>query len=418
LGKTIAEKIISSHSGTDARAGDIVIANVDFVMGQDGTSPLAIKAFRDMGGKKVFDPSKVAMVIDHGAPSPNEGTANLHRLMRDFAKEQTFVVYDVGEGVCHQLMPERGHVLPGDLVVGADSHTCTYGGIGAFSTGVGSTDLAATLITGRTWLKVPQSMKIVLKGRLPVGTYGKDLALYVAGKVTASGATYMSCEYCGEVVDRLGVDARLTLCNMAVEMGAKAGIIAPSDEVLSWVRSRSGRTPRPVFADEDARYTDVREFDVSHLAPQAARPHQVDNVCDVQDLSSVEIQQAFIGTCTNGRLEDLRVAASILEGRTVCRSVRLVVAPASRQVLLAALHEGILEILLKAGATVLPPGCGPCVGTHGGVPADGEVVVSTANRNFRGRMGNPAAEIYLASPATVAASAVTGRITDPRGFLG
>ncbi|MGE5588702.1 MAG: 3-isopropylmalate dehydratase large subunit [Clostridia bacterium] len=418
MGKTIAEKILSSHSGIDAHAGDIVLADVDFVMGQDGTSPLAIKSFRDMGGKRVFDPTKVAMVIDHGAPSPNEGTANLHKLMRDFAKEQAFVVYDVGEGVCHQLIPERGHVLPGDLVVGADSHTCTYGGLGAFSTGVGSTDLAAALITGKTWLRVPESMKIVCKGRLPAGTYSKDLALYLAGRLTASGATYMSCEYCGEVVDHLGVDARLTLCNMAVEMGAKAGIIAPSGEVLAWVRGRSKRKFHPVFADEDASYTDVREFDVSRLVPQVARPHQVDHVCGAQDLSAVEVHQAFIGTCTNGRLEDLRVAAGILEGRTVCRSVRLVVAPASKQVLMTALREGILEVLLSAGATVLAPGCGPCVGTHGGVPADGEVVISTANRNFKGRMGNPSAEIYLASPATVAASAVTGRITDPRKFLG
>ena len=418
MGKTIAEKILSSHSGIDARAGDIVLADVDFVMGQDGTSPLAIKAFRDMGGERVFDPAKVAMVIDHGAPSPNEGTANLHKLMRDFAREQGIILYDIGEGVCHQLIPERGHVVPGDLVIGADSHTCTYGGLGAFSTGVGSTDLAAALITGKTWLKVPESMKIVCRGRLPAGTYSKDLALYLAGRLTASGATYMSCEFCGEAVGHLGVDARFTLCNMAVEMGAKAGIVAPSGEVLAWARGRSKKKFHPVFADEDARYADAREFDVSRLVPQVARPHKVDQVCDAQDLSGVEIHQAFIGTCTNGRLEDLRVAAAILEGKTVHRSVRLVVAPASKQVLMGALREGVLKILLEAGATVLVPGCGPCVGTHAGVPADGEIVISTANRNFKGRMGNPSAEIYLASPATVAASAITGKITDPRKFLG
>jgi len=418
VGKTIAEKILSSHSGVDARAGDIVLADVDFVMGQDGTSPLAIKAFREMGGKKVFDPEKVAMVIDHGAPSPNEGTANLHKLMRDFAAEQGSILYDVGEGVCHQLVPERGHVAPGDLVVGADSHTCTYGGLGAFSTGVGSTDLAAALITGKTWLKVPESMKIVCRGHLPSGTYSKDLALYLASKITASGATYMSCEFTGEGVDALGVDARFTLCNMAVEMGAKAGIIAPSGEVLAWVRGRSKRKFHPVFADEDARYADVREFDVSHLAPQVARPHEVDNVCEAHELSGVEINEAFIGTCTNGRLEDLRVAAAILKGKRVNPSVRLIVAPASRRILVEALREGVLETLLNAGAAVLPPGCGPCVGTHAGVPADGEVVISTANRNFKGRMGNSSAQIYLASPATVAASALVGRITDPRRFLG
>ncbi|MEW5866078.1 MAG: 3-isopropylmalate dehydratase large subunit [Bacillota bacterium] len=416
MGKTIAEKILSNHCGQEVRAGDLVLADVDFVMSQDGTSPLAIKAFNEMGGGKVFDPSKVAMVIDHSAPSPNEGTSNLHKLMREFAREQGIILYDIGEGVCHQLLPERGHVLPGDLVVGADSHTCTYGAIGAFSTGVGSTDLAAALMTGKMWFKVPESIRIVCKGRLPDGTFSKDLALYLAGKLTADGATYMSCEFGGDAVERLSVDARFTLCNMAVEMGAKAGIIEPGGEVLAWVRERATRRFRPVFAD-DGTYANVLEYDVSRLAPQVARPHQVDNVCDVGDVSHVEIHQAFIGTCTNGRLEDLRAAASVVEGRKVHPDVRLIVAPASRRILFDAMREGVLQTLVQAGAAVVVPGCGPCVGTHNGVPADGEVVISTANRNFKGRMGNSAAQVYLASPATVAASAIFGRITDPRKLL-
>lgn len=416
MGKTIAEKILSNHCGKEVRAGDLVLADVDFVMSQDGTSPLAIKAFNEMGGGKVFDPSKVAMVIDHSAPSPNEGTSNLHKLMREFAREQGIILYDIGEGVCHQLLPERGHVLPGDLVVGADSHTCTYGAIGAFSTGVGSTDLAAALMTGKMWFKVPESIRIVCKGRLPDGTFSKDLALYLAGKLTADGATYMSCEFGGDAVERLSVDARFTLCNMAVEMGAKAGIIEPGGEVLAWVRERATRRFRPVFAD-DGTYANVLEYDVSRLAPQVARPHQVDNVCDVGDVSHIEIHQAFIGTCTNGRLEDLRVAASVVEGRKVHPDVRLIVAPASRRILFDAMREGVLQTLVQAGAAVVVPGCGPCVGTHNGVPADGEVVISTANRNFKGRMGNSSAQVYLASPATVAASAIFGRITDPRKLL-
>lgn len=416
MGKTIAEKILSNHCGQAVRAGDLVIAEVDFVMAQDGTSPLAIKAFKEMGGGKVFDPSKAAMVIDHSAPSPNEGTSNLHKLMREFAREQGIALYDIGEGVCHQLLPERGHVLPGDLVVGADSHTCTYGAIGAFSTGVGSTDLAAALMTGKMWFKVPESIRIVCRGRLPDGTFSKDLALYLAGKLTADGATYMSCEFSGDAVERLSVDARFTLCNMAVEMGAKAGIIEPGGEVLAWVRERATRRFRPVFAD-DGTYVDVLEYDVSHLSPQVACPHRVDEVRDAGDVSCVEIHQAFIGTCTNGRLEDLRVAASLLEGRKVHPDVRLIVAPASRRILFNAMREGVLQTLVQAGAAVVVPGCGPCVGTHNGVPADGEVVVSTANRNFKGRMGNSSAQVYLASPATVAASAIFGKITDPRKLL-
>ncbi len=417
MGKTIAEKILSAHCNEDVRAGDLVIADVDFAMAQDGTAPLAIKAFREMGGQRVFDPSRVAMVMDHLAPSPHEGASNLHALMREFAREQGIVLYDVGEGVCHQLLPERGHVLPGELVVGADSHTCTYGAIGAFSTGVGSTDLAAAMMTGKMWFKVPETIRIVCTGRLPRGTYAKDLALRIVGRLTADGATYMCCEFAGEAIERLSVEARFTLCNMAVEMGAKAGIVEPDREALAWAKRHATREFKPVLGDEHSAYAEVIEIDASQLTPLVARPHRVDDVCSANDLSHVEVHQAFIGTCTNGRLEDLRLAASILAGRRVHPRVRLVIAPASRRVLLEAMREGVLEALVRAGAVVVAPGCGPCVGTHNGVPADGEVVISTANRNFKGRMGCGSAEVYLASPATVAASAVLGRIADPRSLL-
>ncbi|HHV63130.1 MAG TPA: 3-isopropylmalate dehydratase large subunit [Firmicutes bacterium] len=416
-GKTIAEKILSSHSGQDAYANDLVVARVDFVMGQDGTSPLAIKAFNEMNGQRVFDDSKIALVIDHSAPSPNEGVSNLHRMMREFASLHNVKLYDIGEGVCHQLMPERGHVVPGDLVVGADSHTCTYGALGAFSTGVGSTDLAAAMISGHLWFKVPETIKFICHGRLPKGVYSKDLILYLIGQVTADGATYMAAEYTGEAISELSVESRFTISNMAIEMGAKAGLMNVDEKVIRWVRTHSNREPKPVCADEDANYARVLEYDVSDLLPQVSRPHSVDNVAPITEVAGIKIDQAVIGTCTNGRLEDLRVAAGILRGRKIHPRVRLIVAPASKRVYLEAIREGILQDLIEAGAAVVTPGCGPCVGTHNGVPADGETVISTANRNFKGRMGNNKAQIYLASPATVAASSLCGEIADPREFV-
>ncbi|HHY46117.1 MAG TPA: 3-isopropylmalate dehydratase large subunit [Firmicutes bacterium] len=417
LGKTIAEKIFSSHSGQDVAAGDLVVARVDFVMSQDGTSPLAIRSFNEMGGREVFDRRRAAMVIDHCSPSANEGTSNLHKMMRDFAKAKGITLYDVGEGTCHQLIPERGHVVPGDLVIGADSHTCTYGALNAFSTGVGSTDLACALMTGSLWFKVPETIRVIFKGKLPPGVFSKDLALYLAKVVTADGATYAAIEYSGDVISELSIEARFTISNLAVEIGAKAGIMPYDEKTAAWVASHAGRPGTPVFPDPDARYLDTIELPVDDLVPQVALPHQVDNVVPVQDASGTDIQEAVIGTCTNGRLEDLRIAAGILKGRRVHPDVTLVVAPASRRVMLDAMEDGTLKTLIEAGAAVVTPGCGPCVGTHNGVPADGQNVISTANRNFKGRMGNNKANIYLASPATVAASAVTGRITDPREFL-
>ncbi|OPZ74330.1 MAG: 2,3-dimethylmalate dehydratase large subunit [Firmicutes bacterium ADurb.Bin456] len=417
MGQTIIEKILSSHSGREVQAGDIVVAEVDYVMGQDGTAPLAIQAFHDLGGRDVFDRDRVAFVIDHSAPSPNEGVSALHKLMREFTREKGFKLYDIGEGVCHQLLPESGRVGPGSLVIGADSHTCTYGALNAFSTGVGSTDLAGALIAGKMWFKVPGTIKFVSNGVLSPGVYAKDLILYLIGQVTADGATYLAAEYTGEAIRALSQEARFTISNMAIEMGAKAGLMEADDKTFAWLRRYTSREFVPVNADPDAVYTRVLEHDAAELEPQVARPHRVDNVVPVGEAAGKSVQQAVLGTCTNGRLEDLRIAAGILGGRQIHRDVRLIVAPASRRVFLDAMAEGIIQTLVEAGAALVTPGCGPCVGTHNGVPSDGETVISTANRNFKGRMGNSNAEIYLASPATVAASAVTGKITDPREFL-
>lgn len=417
MGQTIIEKILSAHSGQEAHAGDILVAQVDYVMGQDGTAPLAIRAFNDMGGAAVFDQGKVAFVIDHSSPSPNEGVSALHKLMREFSKEKGFRLYDIGEGVCHQLLPESGRIGPGSLVIGADSHTCTYGALNAFSTGVGSTDLAGGLISGRMWFKVPETIKFVCHGQLPKGVFSKDLILRLIGDVTADGATYLSAEFTGEAVAALSQEARFTIANMAIEMGAKAGLMEADEKTFDWLRRFTDQSFTPVSADPDAVYADVREYDAENIEPQVARPHRVDNGCPVSEVAGKPIQQAVIGTCTNGRLEDLRIAAGILSGRHVHPDVRLIVAPASRRVFLDAIAEGIIQSLVEAGAALVTPGCGPCVGTHNGVPSDGETVISTANRNFKGRMGNSKAEIYLASPATVASSALTGKITDPREFV-
>ncbi len=417
MGKTIAEKILSHKSQRDARANDIVIADLDFTMGQDGTSGLAIQAFNEMNAIKVFDPKRVAMVIDHSAPSPLEGVSALHQQMRAFANSQGINFFDIGDGVCHQLLPEQGHVVPGDLVIGADSHTCTYGAINVFSTGVGSTDLAAGIISGKLWFKVPETTKFVLNGTLPTGVYSKDLILYLIGDITADGATYMAAEYTGPAIADLSIEARFTISNMAIEMGAKCGLMEADDKTLAWVKQHSARDFEPVKADLDAVYAKVLEYDVSQLEPQIAKPHTVDNVSPISEVVGTPIQQGFIGTCTNGRIEDLRIGAQILKGRKIKQNTRLIVAPASRQVMLQALQEGLIEIYVEAGAAVVTPGCGPCVGTHNGVPSDGENVISTANRNFKGRMGNNKAFVYLGSPATVAASVLTGKISDPRDFI-
>lgn len=414
MGKTIAEKILSEKSKKDVRADDIVVSDIDFCMGQDGTSPLTIEIFKRMGGKNVFRSQKIALVIDHSSPSPSEGVSNLHTMMRNFAEEQGCLLYDIGEGVCHQLMLEKGHARPGELVIGADSHTTTYGAISCLSCGVGSTDLAAAFISGKMWFKIPQTIKMKVVGDIPSGVYAKDIILYLAGQITADGATYLSLEFEGEVIENLPVDDRLVLSNMAVELGAKFGLIRTDEKTRVWVKENSGEEIKDIYPDKDANYLKVEEYNISKLSPQIARPHQVDNVSPVEEVEGTEINQAFIGTCTNGRLTDLHIAAEILKDKKVHNQVRLIVAPASKDIYLRAIEEGLIPSLIKSGAVVVPPGCGPCVGTNQGIPSDGEVVLSTANRNFKGRMGNSFAEIYLASPATVAVSSIFGKIVDIR----
>jgi len=417
MGKNISEKILSSHSGKEAKAGDIVVADLDFMIGQDGTSGIAIDSFHKLGTKKVFDPSKIAIIIDHSSPSPNAGVSAIHKKIREFSKEQGIKLYDIGCGVCHQITPEQGHAVPGDLIIGADSHTCTYGAINVFSTGIGSTDLAAGWAAGKLWFKVPETMKVVYDGKLPKGVYSKDLILKLIGDITADGATYMALEIYGDVISKMSIDARFTISNMAIECGAKAGLMEADKKVLSWVKKHSKRKPKPVKADQNAKYAKTVEINISKLEPQIAKPHTVDNVVPISKIGNIPIQQGMIGTCTNGRLEDFQISAKILKGKKVKDGCRLIIAPASKDILLDMIKDGTYQTLLDAGAVAVTPGCGPCVGTHNGVPSDGENVISTANRNFKGRMGNPNAFIYLGSPATVAASVIEGKITDPREHL-
>jgi len=415
MGKTIAEKVLSSHSGKDSHAGDIVVASVDFCMAQDGTSTMMIRELENLGFESPKTSKGMALVIDHNSPCPSVEVAKIHLKIRAFAKAKEVPLFDVGEGVCHQVLPESGKVLPGDLVVGADSHTCTYGALNACSTGLGSADVAAAAFTGKLWFKVPQSYVMTVDGGFSEFVCAKDLALSVIGSVTADGATYKSVEFKGEAIDAMDMDGRFTVANMAVEMGAK---FCPFDfdlKTAAWLSSRGLRVSRTVMSDADAVFEKRFEIDACGLVPKVAKPHAVDNVVDASSLRGIAVDQAFLGTCTNGRLSDLEAAARILKGKHVKKGVRMIVAPASRSVLLQAMESGVVSQLLKAGAAFVSPGCGPCVGTHAGIPSDGENVISTANRNFKGRMGNNSdVSIYLASPQTVAASAVTGEITDPR----
>jgi 3-isopropylmalate/(R)-2-methylmalate dehydratase large subunit len=419
MGKTIAEKILGAHAHKDLKANDIALCEVDFAFSQDGTSTLVIKAFEKLRFKANPAFNKFAMVIDHSVPAPNKDIANIHQQMRHFCAEKGIRLYDYGEGVCHQVIPESGKVLPGALVIGADSHTCTYGALNAFATGMGSTDVAVILATGKNWFRVPETVKIALKGKRAKGIASKDLILFLAGKLRSDGCTYEAIEFHGPVIDELSIDARMTMANMAIEVGAKAGLMN-FDKKLEAFYKKIGVAPKglmPVRADHDASYKDVKEFDVSGISPQVAKPHAVDNVSPVEEVEGTPIQECFIGTCTNGRLEDLASAAGILKGKKISPTTKLIVAPASKAIYIEAVKQGYIQALIEAGAMVLPAGCGPCVGTHAGVPSDGMNALSTANRNFKGRMGNPSAFIYLASPLTVAASALNGKITDPRKYL-
>lgn len=415
--KTIAEKILSRHSQRDLQAGDFAICKVDFAFGQDGTSPIIIDQLRNLRLKKAK--INFCMVIDHNSPSPTEGVSFVHQRMRDAARRLSCKIFDIGSGICHQVIPESGLVLPGDLVLGADSHTPTYGALGCFASGVGSTDLAITVATGRNWFRIPRTIKIVIKGKLPLGVFAKDIILFIISDLKADGATYEAIEFYGSTINELGMDGRFTICNMVVEMGAKCAFMPVDKTVISWLQSKGIRRERikPAIADKGAQYSIIKEYDISDLEPQVALPHSVDNVTSVSGLKKIDIDEAFLGTCTNGRLEDFKIAAKILKSRKVKQGVKFIVAAASRAIFLQALRLGIISTFVKAGAAVVSPGCGPCVGTHNGVPADGEVVISSANRNFKGRMGNPRAFIYLASPATVVASAIEGKISDPRKYL-
>ncbi|KPK64369.1 3-isopropylmalate dehydratase large subunit [candidate division WOR_3 bacterium SM23_42] len=416
MGKTLAEKILSEKSGQDAHAGDIVIASVDVAAFQDGTGPLGVRQLQKMHLEKVRAPKSI-LFIDHAAPSPRKELSNDHMLLRAFSKKTGALLSEVGDGVIHQRLVES-HAKPGDVVIGADSHTCTSGALGAFATGMGSTDVAIGMAMGKTWLKVPETFRVEVKGDFPPGVYSKDLVLYLIGMLGADGATYKALEFGGRAIEKMSMEARFVLSNMAVEAGAKTGLIASDRKTKEYLRLRGRiRDWRLLRPDKDAKYERVIEIDASKLVPQIAFPHTVDNTRSVTEAKGVKVNQVFLGTCTNGRIEDLKIAARILRGRQRAPDTRLVVVPASREVYLSAMKSGLLEVFVRAGGIVMGPGCGPCVGVHQGVLGDGEVCLSTANRNFRGRMGNPEGFVYLASPATAAYSAINGEISDPREFF-
>jgi len=413
----IIEKILARASSKEkVTPGEIVEANIDVVMIHDLTGPLSIESFQKIGAKKVWDNQRIVIILDHIVPASSVKSAELHKIVRNFAEEQGIdSFYDVGRGgICHQVMPEKGHVRPGEVIVGADSHTCTYGAFGAFATGIGSTEMAAVFATGTLWFKVPEVIKINVTGQFQNFVTPKDLILNIAGQIRADGAIYKGIEFAGPTIGNMSVDGRMVLCNMAIEMGAKTGIVEPDETTLSYVKDRTTKPFKPFKSDSNATYKKVLDVDVIDLEPQVSCPHFVDNVKPISEVSAVEVNQAFIGSCTNGRLEDLRLAADLLEGRKVRKGVRLLVAPASQEVYLEALQEGIIKIFFEAGAIVCNPTCGPCLGGHLGLLAPGETCISSSNRNFVGRMGSPKARVYLASPATVAASAITGKISDPR----
>jgi len=415
--KTITEKILSAHAGRDVRAGDIAVVDVDVVMAQDGTGPLAVSQIKKLGFNKVANPEKSIFFIDHAAPSPRRELSDSHKILRDFARESGARLCDIGEGVCHQILVES-YVCPGDVVIGADSHTCTSGALGAFATGMGSTDIAVGFALAKTWLLVPPTIKVNFNGKLGKGVYAKDLIIYLIGKITADGATYKALEFGGSASSELTIEDRFTISNMAVEAGAKTGIFA-ADEVTNQYLSLHGRAEcfKEIRADDGAKYEAEIDIDCTKVEPMISMPHTVDNTIPVSKIDKVKVDQVLIGTCTNGRTNDLKIAASILKNRKIAEDVRLIVVPASRGVYLEALHAGIIETIIESGAAVISPGCGPCVGVHQGILGDGEVCLSTQNRNFKGRMGNPNAFIYLSSPATAAWSAVRGFIADPREVL-
>ena len=420
MGHTIAEKILAAHAGgKPVRAGDIVVAGVDFAMVHDGRAGNALRMIDRLGVRNLPYAARTAFVLDHYSPPPNIEAANTHSAMRAFADRHGAVLYDVGDGICHQVMPEGGHLTCGDLIVGTDTHSVTYGAFNALGTGVEGTDLAAVMLTGRLWFRVPETIRVELKGALQPGVWAKDVTLAMLGRFGAEGANYRAIEYAGSAVSAMEIDDRMTLANHAAELGAKAALLEADAKTIAWLEAHHARAPQPVKADADASYVESIEIDAAALAPQVARSHQVDDVVGVPEVKGQKINFALIGTCTNGRLDDIRQAAAILKGQRIAKCVRMIVTPASRQVYLAAAREGLLEALTRAGASVEAAGCGTCVSITGHlITGDGEVVISSANRNFKGRLGNPKSEIWIGSAATVAASALTGLITDARTVAG
>jgi 3-isopropylmalate/(R)-2-methylmalate dehydratase large subunit len=415
MGSTLVEKVFSSRCGTDVRAGEVVMAPVDAAMIHDITGPLAIQTFREMGGERVFDPARVVMLFDHQVPADSIAAAENQASMRSFATEQGILNYDIREGVCHQVVLEKGHAAPGEIVVGSDSHTCMYGAAGAFATGIGSTDMGFVLRFGTLYFRVPETVRALATGAFSERVGPKDLILSIVGDIGADGATYRAVEFGGEAVSSMGMAGRMTLCNMAIEMGAKAGIVPPDATTWEYVRARRpGMAPFDLASDADAVFAETRTYDASALEPQVAVPHNVDNVVPVSKVAGTHVDQVFIGSCTNGRYEDLAEAAEVLGDRSFSDAVRVIVIPASRDEYLKALRAGLVERFVEAGALVEAPCCGPCMGGAFGLLAPGEVSLSTSNRNFRGRQGSTEGLVYLASAATAAASAIAGEITDPR----
>ncbi len=413
MGQTIAEKIISKHAGYDVKAGELCIAKVDIAAVQDGTGPLMVQEFKKLGKAKPANPKRCILFIDHASPSPRKELSNTHMVLREFAKETGAVLSETGCGVCHQRLVES-FVNPAEILVGADSHTCTSGALGAFATGMGSTDVAVAMAMGKTWLKVPSTFKVVVNGDFPKGVYAKDLILHLIGLIGADGATYRALEFHGSTIENMTMADRFTLANMAVEAGAKAGLFITDEKTRAYLKEH-GRENKfvEVKPDDDAVYERVIEIDATKLEPTVSCPHTVDNTKLAKDLNNVKVNQVFVGTCTNGRIEDLRIVADILKGKHINPDVRMIVVPASKDIYKQAVEEGIITVLLDAGAQILGPGCGPCVGVHAGILGDGEVCLATQNRNFQGRMGNTKGFIYLSSPAVAAASAIKGYITTP-----
>ena len=412
MGQTLAEKIISEHSGKNVKAGELVISKVDVCAVQDGTGPLTVQEFKKLGKDKLFNPERTILFIDHASPSPKKELSNMHTTLRDFSRDYGAVLSEVGTGVCHQRLIES-YVNPCEILVGADSHTCTSGALGAFATGMGSTDIAVAMALGKTWLKVPQTFKIIVNGKFNKGICSKDLMLHLIGMIGADGATYKALEFCGETIDNMEMSERFTLANMAVEAGAKAGLFIADEKTKAYLKEHGREDKfRSVKPDDDAVYERIIEINAEDIKHTVSCPHTVDNTKTVDELGEVKVDQVYIGTCTNGRLEDMRVAAGILKGNKVKEGVRLLICPASKDIYLKSLDEGLIKIFMEAGATILPPGCGPCVGVHAGILADDEVCLSTQNRNFQGRMGNTKGYIYLSSPYVAAYSAIRGYIAD------